>query len=273
MEPALTETWVTVATGDGPMRLFTVRPDAPGPFPGLVVVQEAFGVNDHIQDVCRRFAARGHVVVSPDLFHRQGTGTLPYSEIATAKKLLSEVTDDQVADDLDAAIGALRDDTGVTPGSIAVVGYCFGGRCAYLAATRFPELTASVVYYGGRIAPGGEGPLLEATPAIGCPVLGHFGAEDASIPPEEIRTIDEALGKAGVDHLLVTYPDAGHGFACDARPANFHAEATASAWDLTTAFLSAAFAGDPHPARTVSASRSASPSATQGASARGEGDA
>jgi carboxymethylenebutenolidase len=264
METALTESWSSAATADGPIRLFVARPDAPGPFPGLVVLQEIFGVNDHIQDVCRRYAALGYVVAAPDLFHRLGVHTVPYSEIDRAKELLAQLTDDQVADDIGAALGLLKEDPGVTPGQVAVTGYCYGGRCAYLAATRFPEISAAVAYYGGQIATGRPGALVESTDAIRCPVLAHFGEEDTSIPPEQIQAIDVALTKAGARYTLVTHLKAGHAFACDARPANFQAEAAAASWDLTSAFLGAVFEGT-DPVQAANAVAAALPVRVRGA--------
>jgi carboxymethylenebutenolidase len=250
----LKESWSAVETADGPMRVFVVRPDAPSPAPGVVVLQEIFGVNDHIQAVCRRYAALGYVVAAPDLFHRLGVETVPYSEVDRAKRLLARLTDDEVAVDIHAALELLKDDPAVAPGKIAVTGYCYGGRCAYLAATRFPEISAAVAYYGGQIATGRPGALVESTGDIGCPVLAHFGEEDASIPPEQIQAIDGALRESGAKYTVVTHPGAGHAFACDARPAGFHAEATAAAWDLTSTFLDAVFTGaDPIDATTATA--------------------
>lgn len=247
--PSLNDGWATARTADGgEMGLYWACPSDEVPHPGLIVIQEAFGVNDHIQEVCRRFASLGYAVVLPDLFHRLDAGPLPYSDIGTAKQLIAKVADDEVMQDVDAAAGVLRHDARLRASGVAVVGFCWGGRCAYLTATRTPELRAAVVYYGGRIAAGEPGALIERTPAIGCPVLAHFGGEDASIPVSQVREISGQLESASVDHLVVTYPGAGHGFACDARPANFHEGAAGAAWELTASFLAAAFAGNHSPA-------------------------
>jgi carboxymethylenebutenolidase len=243
--------WATVTSPDGPMRTFVARPEAPGTYPGLVVIQEAFGINDHIQEVCRRYAALGYVVVSPDLFHRQGVESIPYSEIAEAKKLIAALSDDQVVDDVFLAVEALRTDPSVDNARLGVVGYCFGGRCAYVAAGRLTGLRAVVVYYGGRIATGEVGAPVDRTGEISGSVLAHFGGQDASIPADQVDALDRALDEAGVDHLVVTYPEAGHGFACDARPANFEPAAAAEAWARTTAFLAAAFSDHPRPAQAL----------------------
>lgn len=250
MTSALTE-WSTVTSPDGPMRTFVARPEAPGTYPGLVVIQEAFGINDHIQDVCRRYAALGYVVVSPDLFHRHGVESIPYSEIAEAKELIATLTDDQVVDDVFLAVEALRADPAVDNARLGVVGYCFGGRCAYVAASRLTGLRAVVVYYGGRIATAEPGAPIERTGQISGSVLAHFGGQDASIPADQVDALDRALDAADVDHLVVTYPDAGHGFACDARPANFDPAAADAAWTRTTAFLASAFSGHPRPAQVL----------------------
>ncbi len=242
---------IDVHTADGPMPLHVVRPGSPGPRPAVVLLQEAFGVNDHIKDVCRRYADLGFVVVSPGLFHRQGSPVLPYSDIASAKKLIFELTDEQTAEDLRATVEWVRDDPQVDPANIAVVGYCFGGRCAYLGATRLPGLRAVVSYYGGRIATGEPGALVESSDSITAPLLAIYGGQDASIPAHQIAAIERALGAADADHYVITYPEAGHGFCCDARPANYHAESATAAWSLTKTFLTAAFAGDPAPAKTA----------------------
>jgi carboxymethylenebutenolidase len=224
--------WLTVTTPDGPMRTFAAVPGDGRPQTGTVLVlQEAFGVNEHMQDVARRLAGHGYRALAPDLFHRTGVGELGYAEYAEAMKLIAEIGPDQIVADvravLEAEAGSAR---------TAVVGFCFGGRAAFTAATALPGLSAAVVFYGPGIAAGPHA-VLDRAGAITTPVQLHVGAQDPTIPAEQIADIDEALRKTGVRFESYVYPAAGHAFACDARPERYHAESAHQAWQRMRAFL------------------------------------
>ncbi|MQY09678.1 dienelactone hydrolase family protein [Actinomadura macrotermitis] len=226
--------WTTVETADGPMRVYVARPATPATR-AVVVLQEAFGVNDHIQDIARRFAERGFLAVAPDLFHRNGAGTLGYDQHAEAMPLIGAIGPDAIVTDVRAALGLLEEE-GIDAGRTAVVGFCFGGRAAFTAATAIPGLGAAVVFYGPGIAAGPHA-VLDRAKAIDAPLLLHVGAEDPTIPAEQVTAIQDALTAAGADFVQHVYPGAGHAFACDARPHMYRDEPAELAWTRTHAFL------------------------------------
>lgn len=232
-EPFSTE-WATVSTSDGPMRVYTARPAAADR--AVIVLQEAFGVNDHIQDITRRFAARGHLALAPDLFHRNGVGTLGYDQHAEAMPLIGAIGPEAIVTDVRAVVDHLCAAEGVEPGRTAIVGFCFGGRAAFTAATAIPGLAATIVFYGPGIAAGPHA-VLERAEAIDAPMLLHVGAQDPTIPADQVEAIDVALRKAGVDFEQHVYEGAGHAFACDARPRMYRAKPAQTAWMRTYRFL------------------------------------
>lgn len=200
---------------------YLVSPAA-APRGAIVVIQEIFGVNDHIRSVCDGFAADGYVAIAPALFDRIEPGIeLGYDEkdVATGRTLKAKS---------DAAKGLLDVAAAVQhvgkQGRVGSVGYCWGGYLAWLAACRIEGLSAAVVYYGGGI-----GDVLEETPR--CPVLGHFGERDAGIPLANIQT----WRKRHPQHPVHTY-DAGHGFSCDQR-GSFNPVAAALARSRTIEFF------------------------------------
>ncbi|REE95661.1 dienelactone hydrolase family protein [Thermomonospora umbrina] len=221
--------WLTVDTADGPMRVYAARPEVPSGRT-VVVLQEAFGVNEHIQDIARRFAARGFLALAPDLFHRTGTEELSYEEHSEALGLIKQIGPDQIVADVRAVLD------GHDLARTAIVGFCFGGRAAFTAAAATPGLGAAVVFYGPGIAAGPYA-VLDRAGSITAPLLLHVGEEDPTIPADQVAAIDEALGDAGVDFEQHVYPGAGHAFACDARPHMFRLRAAETAWERTHAFL------------------------------------
>ncbi len=188
---------------------------------GLVVIQEIFGVNGHIRSVCDGFAADGYHAIAPALFDRAERGVeLDYDEAGMARGLAirCQLEWDNAVRDIGAALATLSGE-----GKAGVVGYCWGGSLAWLAATRLGPACA-VGYYGGQI-------VQFKDEGAGCPVLMHFGDSDASIPLDDVATVREAHP----DIPVHVYPG-GHGFNCDAR-ASYHAESAALARERTLAFL------------------------------------
>jgi carboxymethylenebutenolidase len=234
----MTDQTIVVDTADGPMELYEATPE--GEVRGaVVVVQEAFGVNDHIKDVTRRFAAAGYHAVAPSFFHRAGGGTGSYDDFATVLPLYEGLTDDGLLMDIDAALDHLHT-RGFADERIGIVGFCFGGRVTFLAAAE-RSLGAAVGFYGGGIVTARfpQFPaLIDRTPALKTPWLGLFGDQDTGIPIEDVETLRAALADATVDSEIVRYPDAEHGFHCDARPA-YNATAAADAWGRTLHWLAA----------------------------------
>ena len=190
---------------------------------GIVVLQEIFGVNAHIRDVCDRFAEDGYAAIAPALYdrssHKNAELTYTKEDVTLGKKLRVEFSWDDTILDVQAALTVLGDE-GLKVGTL---GYCWGGSISYLSATRV-DIHAAVVYYGGQIMP-----YLSETAR--CPLLMHFGATDASIPSSDV----EAIGKAHPDAEIHVY-DAGHGFNCDRRGA-FDAAASKLARQRTLDFF------------------------------------
>ncbi len=188
----------------------------------LVIAQEIFGVNGHIRAVCDGFAADGYAVIAPALFDRTERGAeLGYDEtgFARGRELSSQTGNDNAVCDLAATLDAARD--GAT---IGVVGYCWGGALAWLVATRL-DVDCAVGYYGARIIA-----YVHERPR--CPVMLHYGERDASTPADDVARVRAAHPDATI-HL---YP-AGHGFNCDQRTGDYHAENAAMARERTLTFL------------------------------------
>jgi carboxymethylenebutenolidase len=224
---------LTVQTADGPMEVYESAPDqgtsrAKG---GVIVVQEAFGVNEHIESVADRLAERGYHAVAPHFFHRAGGGTVPYGNFEKVMEKYAGLSDDGILIDVDAGRSLLHD-AGWADSSIGIVGFCFGGRVTFLVAAR-RAIGAAVGYYGGGIV-NGRFPqfpaLVDEAKSLQTPWLGFFGDEDQSIPIEDVEQLRAALEDAPVDHDVVRYADAGHGFNRDVSPDAYVPGAAADAW-------------------------------------------
>jgi carboxymethylenebutenolidase len=220
-----------LAGPDGPVPADEVTPD--GVVRGaLIVVQEAFGVNDHIVDVCHRFAAAGYRTVAPHLFHRDGVNVIPY-EIEQALPHLAALTADGVRADLAASREHLAAQ-GFALSATGIVGFCMGGSIALIAASEEPY-GAAVTFYGRGIVEGRFGfrPLRELAPALLSPWLGMYGDQDPSIPVDEVEALRVAAASAHVPTTVIRYAAAGHGFHCDARPEVYDEAAATDAWIKT----------------------------------------
>ncbi len=216
--------------------LTTITPDGSARG-GVVVIQEAFGVTDHIVDVCRRFAAAGWVAVAPHLFHRSGDPVIDYDDVSSAMPLMHKLAATEIDTDVDAAFTALAE-TGFSPEQTAIVGFCMGGTVAFHTAVRRP-LGAAATYYGGGVTEGrfGYPGMLAVADALQTPWHGFFGDLDDSIPAEQVEALRTAAGGAGFDTEIVRYAEAKHGFHCDDRPAVYNAEAATDAWAKTQAWF------------------------------------
>jgi len=221
---------------------YLARPTGDGQFPGVLVCFEAFGLNDHIKKICALLAHEGYVAIAPDFYHRQPAPRVrPYNDLENTLKLAETLTDDDAMSDSRNAISYLKQQDFVQATQIGVVGFCLGGRLAFLIACRFPEIKAAVPFYGGRIATEGRFagqtaiPLNEAE-SISAALLLFFGGQDANIPLEEVKQIDTRLKQLNKKSEVVVYPQAGHGFFCDER-ASYNAEAAHDAWARTRSFL------------------------------------
>lgn len=222
---------VAVPTTAGTMPAFEARSPGASALPAVVVVQEAFGLNDNIKAVARRIAALGYVALAPDLYWRGGAGrSVGYDQLGEAIALMQSVGDADLIADVGSAIAYLGSQAGVRADRIGITGFCMGGRVSYLAACALPEkIRACVPFYGGGLP-------VERTPALRAPVLAFFGAEDGFIPLDRVEALQVAARTHGKRVEVVVYPGAGHGFFCDER-ASFHAPSAQDAWARTTAFL------------------------------------
>jgi carboxymethylenebutenolidase len=222
--------WIDLKVDDGTsLRAWVARPSGPAPTRGLLVFQEAFGVNAHVRDVTERYARAGFAAIAPELFHRTAPGfDGRYDDFPSAMTHLQKITVEGLEADTRAAFGWL-DQAGVG-GNAAAVGYCLGGRVSFVANSAVP-LRAAVSYYGGHIPP-----LLGRAPRLSGPMLFFWGGLDHHIPEEQRDAVVKAVGEAGKTFVNVVFSNADHGFFCDARP-SYNAEAAAQAWSLTQAFL------------------------------------
>lgn len=222
---------LSVSTTDGEMGLYEAGPDGPARA-AVVVIQEAFGVNGHIEDVTRRFAAEGYLAVAPHLFHRSGDPVLDYESFEKVMPHMGALSEAGLLTDLDATFAHLAA-KGFEEARIGIVGFCMGGTVSFLAAVRH-ALGAAVTFYGGGIAEGrfGMPPLVEMAPSLQTPWLGLYGDTDQSIPVEQVESLRRAAAEASVPTEIVRYPEAGHGFHCDARD-SYHQPSAADAWQRT----------------------------------------
>jgi len=224
---------LTLAVADGTkMGAFLARPDAAGPRPGIIVIQEAFGVNAQIRGAAERFARAGYVALAPELFHRTAPGfDGPYGDFEAARPHYSALTVEGQLADLTAAYDWLKRPDAGAAADVSAIGFCLGGRAAFLANSAL-KLKAAVSFYGAGIAPA----LLDRAPRQSGPILLFWGGLDKHIPPEQIASVTKALGDAGKPYASVVFSSADHGFFNDAR-ASYHAASAASAWALTLQFL------------------------------------
>ena len=200
----------------------------------VIVVQEAFGVNDHIIDLCERLTRDGYLAVAPHMFHRTGDPVFAYDDFSSIFSHIEAMTMDGVMEDIDAAIRAITD-SGVATSKIGIVGFCMGGSISmHVAATR--DIGAGVGFYGGGIKGRWFFPSqIDAVQHLRAPWLGLFGDKDQSIPVQDVEELREASKLSPNQVEIIRYKDADHGFNCDAR-ASFHAESASDAWQRMLAW-------------------------------------
>lgn len=244
--------YVTLRVSDGTtMRAWVARPSTRAAHPSILVFQEAFGVNDHIRDIATRFAKEGYLTIAPELFHRTGPGFEGrYDDFPSAMPHMRGLTDAGMEADQRAAYDWLRAN-GAADSRISAVGYCMGGRAAFLAALTLP-LACAISYYGGGIAPNANNPgLLGRVRELQAPMLFFWGGRDKHITPDQVREVTDALRASGKIFVNVEISDADHGFFCDAR-ASYNPAGAAQAWPLTLAFLKTHQSGRPASASVAS---------------------
>jgi carboxymethylenebutenolidase len=194
--------------------------------PGLIVIQEWWGLVDHIKDLCERFAEQGFVALAPDLYHGQTT-TSPDE----AGKMMMALRIDEAEKEISAAIQYLLHHNAVTSKKIGIIGFCMGGALSLYTATKNPNVGACVVFYGGHPNVKPDLPNLQS------PVLGIYGESDKSVPPEAVHNLEQQLQSLGKQVEMIIYPNAGHAFFNDSRPTVYNAQAAEDAWQRTIEFL------------------------------------
>jgi len=223
---------VKVPTKDREIPAYRAMPDKGGPFPTVLVVQEVFGVHEHIQDLCRRLAKVGYFAIAPDLYVRQGDPT-KYTEIPKlVSELVSKVPDAQVMSDLDSTVAYAKGTGKADTVKLAVTGFCWGGGIVWRYAAHNPGLKAATAWYGPI-----ERPRTELQPKypidlaadLKCPVLGLYGAADQGIPVDTVEKMAAACKAAGKTCEIKVYPDTPHGFNADYRP-TYRADAAKDGW-------------------------------------------
>lgn len=201
---------------------YLARPKGDGPFPGVVVIQEWWGLDDHIKDVTERFAAEGFVALAPDLYRGQLA-----AEPDDARRLAMELERDQAMLDIQGAVNYLIAQPIVEPKQTGVIGFCMGGGLSMMMSYRGENVGASVVFYGGGVQPSDE--ELEA---VSAPLLGIYGEADQGIPVARIEEWDTKLHEFGIEHKMIVYPDAPHAFFNNERP-SYRPDAATDAWQRT----------------------------------------
>jgi carboxymethylenebutenolidase len=229
----MTGRWDDVQVGGQTMRCYLALPAGPGPHPAVVVIQHAGGVDPFVQSMTDRVAEAGFVGCSPDLYHREGSGS---SDDALTR--MSRLRDNTIIEDVDAAIAHLESLPEADGSRIGITGFCMGGRVAYLMATQRPGLRASVVFYGGNImVPWGDGAApFDMSDRIACPVLGLFGADDGNPNQADVAKLDAELTRLGKKHEFHSYPGAGHAFMSEDR-LSYRPDAATDAWTRCTAWF------------------------------------
>ena len=228
--------WVDMNVGGETMEGYLTQPEAAGQYPAVLVIQEVWGVNAHIQSVADRLPSQGYVGLAPAIFHREGRMTMGlHEELPPAIERMSNCTAAGILADVGAAVDYLKAQPFVRSDRIGIVGFCFGGRISYLAAANISDIKAAVVYYGGAIpnpfTGGGPSPL-EQTSGISGAVMGLFGEEDANPTPAVVADIEAEMKVHGKTYEFHMYPGCGHGFHCDGRD-SYRREPALDAWSKT----------------------------------------
>lgn len=213
---------VKIPTKDVEIPAYRAMPAKGKNFPTVLVVQEIFGVHEHIKDICRRFAKAGYLAVAPELYARQGD--VSNKQINDIMPIVGKVPDAQVMTDLDSAVAWAKKNGGNTA-KLGITGFCWGGRIVWLYAAHNPQLKAGVAWYGRLVPPPPERASalqpkhpIEVVKDLKAPVLGLYAGKDGGIPVDSVEQMKKALKDAGKPSEIILYPDAQHGFHADYRP-------------------------------------------------------
>ena len=236
MEPRVGKT-IQIAKG---LPGYYVTPTGTGKFPAVIVLMEAFGLNNWCKSICNRLAQSGFAAIAPDFY--RGT-TYEYTDVAGAIGKLKSLNDDAIMSDVGKSLDFLAGKSEINANGIGVIGFCMGGRYAFLTNAVYPtKIKAAISFYGGGIDatagnPLGQKSILDRSSTMQSPIMLVYGSEDQLIAADEHGRVAAALSKAKKRYILNLFPKAGHGFMSDRRE-NYAPEAAAEAWMMTTGFFS-----------------------------------
>jgi carboxymethylenebutenolidase len=210
---------VKLPVPDGEIPAYRALPAAGGPFPVILVVQEIFGVHEHIKDICRRLAKLGYLAIAPELYARQGDVS-KLENFNDILKIVSKVPDAQVMSDLDAAVAWAKGTGKADVAKLGITGFCWGGRIVWLYSAHHPNLKAGVAWYGRLVGDADDlhpKHPIDVAAAIKAPVLGLYGEADTGIPVASVAKMRAALKEAGKSAEIILYPETPHAFFADYR--------------------------------------------------------
>lgn len=233
----LTAGEVKIPVADGEIPAYRAQPAKGDKFPVVIVVEEIFGVHEHIKDLCRRLAKAGYLAIAPELYAR--LGDVPKIEdIKEVIAVVNKLKDSQAFSDLDATVAWVEKNGGEAD-HIGITGFCRGGRMVWMYSAHNPKLKAAVAWYGplsGKTSDEFPTHPLDLVETDKVPVLGLYGGLDKGIPQTDIDAMKEKIAKAGLKDEFVVYPDAEHGFNADYRP-SYNAEAATDGWKKMLAWF------------------------------------
>ncbi|MGH8264035.1 MAG: dienelactone hydrolase family protein [Steroidobacteraceae bacterium] len=229
---------VKVPVSDGEVPAYRAMPAKGEQFPVVLVVQEVFGVHEHIKDLCRRLAKAGHFAVATELYARQGDVS-KISDVKDLMPIVNSVPDAQVMSDLDATVAWAKSTGSADTKRLAITGFCWGGRIVWLYAAHNPKLKAGVAWYGrldGKRTDLQPKFPLDVVADIKTPILGLYAGQDKGIPLTDVETMRARLTEAKSHSRIDVYPEAQHGFNADYRP-SYNAEAATDGWKKALAWF------------------------------------
>lgn len=238
-DKGLTAGEVSISVADGNIPAYRAMPKKGKNLPVILVIQEIFGVHEHIKDVCRRFAKLGYMAIAPEMFARQGDVSKMTDIGEILSKVVAKVPDEQVFADLDATLTYVKSTGRVNMNKLASVGFCWGGRTVWLYSAHNPNVKAGVAYYGllnGMKSDIKANDPVDIASTLKVPVLGLYASQDSFIKPEIIEQMQAELEKSGSQSEIVVFPAVNHGFYADYRP-TYNKTAADYSWQLTRDWL------------------------------------
>ena len=234
MESTISSGWIEFQNQDLKIDAYLAVPEASGNYAAVIVIQEIFGVNEHIREITRRLARQGYIAIAPAIYQRQAPGfEVGYEDedVKQGREYKAKTKKSELLSDIQATIDYLYSLPEVKQEGVGTIGFCFGGHVVYLAAT-LDRVAATASFYGAQIAtwcPGEEQPTINYTKDITGTLYAFFGTEDPLIPNEQTEEIEAELKKHQIPHQIFRYQSATHGFMCDRRD-SYNSDAARDAW-------------------------------------------